>query len=93
MEQDRDRSIPIMQYRSGFMEACVWRTEIVEDGKIKIRFSVHIQKQYKKKDGSYAETSTYFASEVPRLIVLLQHCYEYIILSSENREDNEATSA
>jgi hypothetical protein len=90
MEQDKDKSMPIMQYRSGFIEASVWGNEIVDEDKIKTRHSVHIQKQYKKKDGSYAETNNYFPSELPQLVLLPQRCYEHIMLSTESRERDEA---
>ena len=92
MAQERDKSIPIVQYKSGFIEACIYRNEITQKGKIKVRHSVHLQKQFKASDGRYKSTNNYFPNELPQVIVLLQRCYEYITLSSESREDDKATS-
>lgn len=93
MAQQRDKSMPIVQYKSGFIEASIWRNEIIQKGKIKVRHSVHLEKQFKASDGRYKTTSNYFPHELPRAIMLLQQCYEYIMLSSENREDDNAALA
>jgi hypothetical protein len=86
MAQKRDKSMPIMQYRSNNLQASVWRNEVIVDDKIMVRLSSVLEKSYKKKDGTYAKTNQLFPHEVPQAIVLLQRCYEYMILSCDSRE-------
>ena len=90
MAQQRDKAMPIIQFRCHNIQASVWRNEIVKDGQIKIRLSTRLEKSYRKSDGSYADTNQYFPHELPQAILLLQRCYEYMILSSESRERDEA---
>ena len=86
MAQQRDKAMPIVQFRSGLIEAGIWRNEIATNDQIKIRHSVRLEKQFKTSDGSYKTTNHYFPHELPQVILLLQRCYEYINKIDGNTE-------
>ncbi len=85
MAQQNNKPRPVISWRSGCIEASIWRHEFQHNGQTRIRHSTRIEKSYRKKDGSYARTNQYFPYELSRLIVLAQHCHDYIVLS-QNKE-------
>lgn len=83
-EQHKDR--PIKDFRSGNIQASVWRNEVEDKGKTVVRHSVRIQKQFRKEDGDYQDTNYYFRDDLPKLILVAQKSFEFIAL----RESKDA---
>ena len=85
----QEKSKPIKDYRSGNIQASIWRNEEDKDGQTVVRHSVRIQKQFRKDDGDYQETNYYFRDDIPRLILVAQKAFEYIALN-ESKEAEES---
>jgi hypothetical protein len=79
MAQQKDK--PIMDFRAGGIQAGVWCHEAQKDGRRSTRYSVKIQKQFLKDGGGYETTDCFFPEELPRLQLLAQKAYEYIVLA------------
>ena len=81
---------PIKDFRAlGNIQASIWRNEVEKDGQTVVRHSVRIQKRFKKEDGGYEDTDYYFPHDLPKLALVAQKAYEYIILS-ESKDAEEA---
>lgn len=80
---------PVKDFRVGNIQAGIWRNEVEKDGQTVVRHSVRIQKQFRKDDGSYENSDYFFPNELPRLALVVQKCYEFIVLS-ESQEPEEA---
>jgi hypothetical protein len=89
MTQQNDKSKPIYSIRAGHVEASVWRNEFQHDGQIKTNHSIRIQKHFRKKDGSYEKTDTYFLDEIHRLITVAQRAYEYAVMTENKDPEDE----
>ena len=88
MSQQND-SKPIKDFRSGGIQASVWRKEVDKDGQTVVRHSVRIQKQYRKEDGDYETTEYYFRDDLPKLVLVAQKAFEFIALAAS--KDAEET--
>jgi len=82
-------SKPIKDFRSGGIQASVWRNEVERDGQTLVRHSVRIQKQFRTEDGDYENTDYYFRDDLPKLILVAQKAFEYIALK-ESRDAEES---
>ena len=88
MIQQNDKTKPIKSFKAGNIEASIWRNEVQQDGQTGIRHSTRIQKRYRKDDGSYESTDYWFPNDLPRLQLLAQKAFEYIVLTeSKDAED------
>jgi len=76
-------------FRSGNIQASVWRNEADKDGQTVVRHSVRIQKQFRNDGGDYQETNYYFRDDIPKLILVAQKAFEFIALS-ESKESEES---
>ncbi len=89
MSQQND-SKPIKDFRSGGIQASVWRNEVQKDGQTVVRHSVRIQKQFRKEDGDYENTDYYFRDDLPKLILVAQKAFEYITLKESQDVEESA---
>ena len=85
----QDKSKPIKDFRSGNIQASIWRNEVDKDGQTVVRHSVRIQKQFRNDEGDYQETNYYFRDDIPKLILVAQKAFEFISLS-ESKEAEES---
>ncbi len=86
----QEKSKPIKTFRAGGIQASVWRDETEKDGQTVVQHSVRIQKQFRKEDGSYADTQYYFQDDLPKLVLVAQKAFEFISLKSP-KDTEEAT--
>lgn len=89
MDQQNDKSKPVKEFRAGTVSASVWRNEVQRDGQTITRYSIRIQKRFRKDDGSYENTEYYFPRELPNLQLCAQQAFEYAVL--KERKDLEGT--
>jgi len=88
MLQQNDKPKPIKDFRAGNIQASIWRNEVQQDGQTRTRHSTRIQKRYRKDDGSYENTDYFFPEELPRVRLLAEKAFEYIVLTeSKDTED------
>ena len=85
-EQNKDK--PIKDFRSGNIQASVWRNELKKESEIVVRYSVRIQKRFKNKEGEYENTNYFFQDDLPKLILVAQKAFEFISLT-ESKDAEE----
>jgi len=84
----QNSSKPIKDFRAGNIQASLWEKRVEQHGQNVIRYSVRIQKQFRKEDGNYENTEYYFRDDLPKLILVAQKAFEYIALkTSKDSED------
>ena len=86
---EQENNKPIKDFRSGNIQASVWKNQFEKDGQILVRYSVRIQKQFRKDGGDYKETNYYFRDDIPKLILVAQKAYEYLALA-ESKDAEES---
>jgi hypothetical protein len=78
----RTNSKPVKDFRAGTtIQASIWRDDSKKDGRTVTKYSVRIQKRFRKENGSYENTDYFFPDDLPRLALLAQKAFEYIALS------------
>lgn len=85
---EENKPKPIKDFRSGGIQASVWRNEVEKNGQTQVRHSVKIQKQFRKEDGDYQDTNYYFRDDLPKLILVAQKAFEFISLT-ESKDAEE----
>jgi hypothetical protein len=88
MSQQND-SKPIKTFRVGSISAAVFRNETKKQGKTLVRYSAQIQKQFRKEDGSWHQTQTFFPEDLPRLQLVTAKSFEFICLK-ESKDSGES---
>ena len=89
MAQQNDKQKPEAEFRAGLISASVWRNEMQQDGQKVSRYSIRPKKRYRKDDGSYESSATYFPEDLPKLILVIQKSYEFTTLK-ERKDRDEA---
>lgn len=77
---------PSKTFRAGHVSAAIWRSEEQRDGQAVVKYSVRIQKQYKK-DGEYQDTDYYFDGDLADLELVARKAHELIRIR-ESETDN-----
>jgi hypothetical protein len=80
---------PIKDFRAGNCQASIWRQEIDQDGKVVVRHSVRIQKQYRNKEGNYENTEYFFKNDLPMLELIARKAFEFIALKESTSIEEE----
>ena len=83
-EKQMAENKPETVFRAGGVKATVWKNKVKTSQGDKDAFSVSVIKSYKVDDSDeWKETSSYFANDVPKLLLVTQKAYEYIALAKE----------
>jgi hypothetical protein len=83
---------PITKVGTGTISAAVWANEEQRDGKTRTRFSIKIQKRWRKKDGSWDTAEChYFPEELPKLRLVIDEVYKFVMLK-ESTDAEETVS-
>jgi hypothetical protein len=86
---EQNRTKPVKDFRAGNIQASIWKNEVQQQGQTVVRHSVRIQKQFRKEDGSYEDTLYYFRDDLPRLALVAQKAYEFIVLRESSEPEEE----
>ena len=81
---------PCVIFRIDNIGAAVWAEKMQKDGKTYIKYSVKIQKHFRKPNESeYKPTNYYFKDDLPKLQLVTAKAYEFICLqTSKNAEED-----
>ena len=71
---------PIKKFRINNISAAIFQNEIEKDERTFTRYSVQIQKQFRRDDGSWQLTNTFFPEELPKLQLLAAKSFEFVSL-------------
>lgn len=85
----QNNSKPIKKFRIGSISSAIFRNETEKDRETLVRFSAQIRKQYRKDDGSWHETSTYFPEDLPKLQLVAAKSFDFISLK-ESKDAEES---
>ena len=86
----QNNSTPIKDFRAGSsIQASIWRNEVEKDGQMVVRFSVRIQKRFRKQDGEWENTDYYFPEDLPKLQLVAAKSFEFISLK-ESKDAEES---
>jgi len=86
----QNSSKPIKDFRVGAISGAIFRNEVQQDGNTIIRYSVKIQKQFRKDDGQWQNTDYYFPDDIPKLQLVAAKCFEYISLTESKDSEEQA---
>lgn len=76
---------PVMKFRAGRVTASVFGHENTKDGRQFVSHSVSFQSRYRdKKTGEWKTSEFYYADDLPRLRLLLDKAYEFIVLDNKD---------
>jgi len=89
MTMTQNDSKPIKTFRIGSISAAIFRNETEKKGETLVRHSAQIQKQFRKEDGSWHQTQTFFPEDLPKLQLVTAKSFEYICLK-ESKDAEES---
>ena len=80
---------PAKEFRAGAISASVWTNEDPQqDGSVRVRHSVKIQKRYRDKDGAWQDSDYFFPEDLPKLELVVRKAFEFISLK-ESKDAEE----
>lgn len=78
---------PIKEFRAGTVKAAVWKEQREEAGRSTSRFSVRIEKRYfDEASKEWRNTDYFFANDLPRLCLVAQRAFEFVVLDEPDHE-------
>lgn len=82
---------PVKVFRAGAIKASVFENSTIVRGERSKIYNVMVSKTYKDKDDNWKSTNSFSVySELPKVILLLQKAYEFVIISTSKEEvENE----
>ena len=73
---------PEKKFRAGAISATIWQNNIEKDGKLASFNSVSLERVYKDKEGNWQTTCNFRANDLPKLALVAQKAYEYVIFKA-----------
>ncbi len=89
---DQQGNQPIKVFRAGSITASIWRNKKTQDGNIKVRHSVKIQKRFCNKKGEWQNSDYYFPDDLPKLQLVIAKTFELISLK-ESQDTEQSVPA
>ena len=78
-----EKNIPEKKFRAGAVTATIWENTVDKEGKVASFNSVSLERIYKDKDGNWHTTSTFRLNDLPKLSLMAQKAYEYVLMKAE----------
>ena len=73
-------NLPEKKFRAGAVSATVWQNSVEKDGQLSSYNSVSLERAYKDKKGEWQTTNSFRANDLPKLSLVAQKAYEYVIM-------------
>lgn len=84
---------PVREFRAGGVRAAIWRNEQRGGEEPRVSHSIRIEKSYRDpRTQNWIQTDCFFASDLPKLRLVVEKAYEFIVLN-EREPDAEPGSA
>ena len=82
---------PVKKFRAGAVSATVWNNPGKEfEGKEPTTYStISLERSYKDKDGSWKTTSSLRLNDLPKVAVVVNKAYEFLVLNKDGAEEGE----
>ncbi len=83
---------PVKKFRAGAVSATVWNNPGKEfDGKEAATYStISLERSYKDKDGAWKTTNSLRINDLPKVAVVVNKAYEFLVLNKDGAEVAEA---
>ena len=73
---------PEITFRHGLCSASIWEQDFEKDGeKLTVR-TVSFQRSYLDKDGNWQRTNSLKVNDIPKAVICLNRCYEFLTSNS-----------
>lgn len=74
-----DKNTPEKAFRASPISATIWTNEVVgSDGEKRLFRTISLDRTYKDKEGVWKKSSSLRVNDLPKAILVLNKCYEYI---------------
>jgi hypothetical protein len=78
---------PAKEFKAGGVRAAIWKEQHSEAGREMVRFSVKIEKRYfDEASKEWRDTDYFFANDLPRLRLVAERAFEFIVLGESQDE-------
>lgn len=84
---------PVQKFRAGSVTATVWKNEQTKDGKTFDYFTVAIERSYQDKDKVWQKTSSMRVTDLPKVTLVAEKAYEYLVMAKEEKVVTEEVIA
>ncbi len=80
-----DKNTPEKKFRASPITATIWANEVkTHDGEQRLFRTISMERSYKDKDGVWKTTNSLRTSDLPKAVLVLNKCYEYISIKEES---------
>ena len=84
VEEVMGKKHPDKKFRAGAISATIWANETKNDkGEIVNYKTISFDRNYMDKDGNWKTTNSLRTSDLPKAILVMQKAYEYLALSGD----------
>jgi hypothetical protein len=81
-ELKKTGNTPEIKFRAGGISATVWQNSIEKDGEKSSFNTISLDRAYKDKAGNWQTTNSFRPNDLPRLSLVAQKAYEYVVCKS-----------
>ncbi len=91
-----EKNTPEKRIKAGAVSATVWKNQAKTtnsefgDGSY---YTVAIDRRYKDKDGKWQSTTSFRLNDLPRVSLVMQKAYEYLVLKEPEAAASEASTS
>ena len=83
---------PVRKFRAGACSASIFVNESKQKEGESYR-RVVVQRVYRDQDGKFQATTSFRLSDIPKVILILQKAYEYLVTPAEQEAGNRSDSS
>jgi hypothetical protein len=83
-EKKQANNLPEQRFKAGAITATVWKNDVIKDGDNASFNSITIERSYKDKDGNWQTTHSFRTNDLPRLALVAQKAFDYVVSSSQS---------
>jgi hypothetical protein len=90
---ERTPQRPVKEFRAGGIKIAIWKNEVEQNGQHLVRHSVRIGKRYfDRQQNAWLNSDCFFVSDLPRLRLLLEKAFEFVVLKESDPEAARAAN-
>ena len=90
MGEQNEKKKPIQKFQAGVISSAVWENKGKKDNKEFFFNTIGLQRSYTDKDNKWQnENLSLRVSDIPKVILVLNKAYEYIIMKGKEEEKED----
>ena len=84
-----EKNKPEKKFIAGAVSATIWQNRGIRRNGEEAQFrTISIDRKYKDKGGNWQTTNTFRVNDLPRVSVVLNRAYEYLVLKNQEEDVN-----